>query len=594
MPPGPSLPGKGVPDKPKDFKKVIRRLGHYVHREIPLILLAFIMTVAGNMLGLLGPDLSGKAINAMGISPAQVDMATVGYYAAFMLAAYLGSSVFSFLTSRLMIVIAQRIAARMRQDTFNKIVELPLSYIDNHQAGDLVSRISYDIDVINTSLTNDILQIAASVITIIGSLIMMLRISPSLSLIFVVTVPLSIVLTRYRVRKTRPLFSRRSRELGAMNGYVEEILTGQKTIRSYNREEIFTSRFNERNSEATKAYYEADYQGAINGPTVNLINNLSLAMISMFGALLYLAGKLLIGDLSAFVLYSRKFSGPINEIANITGDLQSAASAAERVFTLLDQPSEPADSPGALTLADVRGDVTLEHLRFGYIPGTEIIHDLSLKASKGSLIAIVGPTGAGKTTLINLLMRFYDPQSGIITVDGHNTREITRRSLRRSFAMVLQDTWLFEGSIRDNIAYGRPEASLEEIKAAATAAHMDHFIEAQADGYDTIISDGANNISQGQKQLLTIARAMLLDEPMLILDEATSNVDSRTERQIQDAMNKLMEGRTSFVIAHRLSTIQNADNILVVMNGEIVEQGRHQELLDQNGTYAKLYQAQFL
>ncbi len=594
MPPGPNLPGKGVPDKPKDFKKVIRRLGHYVRREIPLILLAFFMTVAGNVLGLLGPGLSGKAINAMGISPAQVDMAAVGYYAIFMLAAYLGSSVFSFLTSRLMIVIAQRIAARMRQDTFNKIVELPLSYIDNHQAGDLVSRISYDIDVINSSLTNDLLQIAASVITIIGSLIMMLRISPSLSLIFAVTVPLSIVLTRYRVRKTRPLFSRRSRELGAMNGFVEEILTGQKTIRSYNREEVFTSRFNERNSEATSAYYKADYQGAINGPTVNLINNLSLAMISMFGALLYLGEKLLIGDLSAFVLYSRKFSGPINEIANITGDLQSAASAAERVFTLLDQPSEPADNPDALTLADVRGDVALEHLHFSYISGTEIIRDLSLKASKGSLIAIVGPTGAGKTTLINLLMRFYDPQSGIISVDGHNTRDVTRCSLRRSFAMVLQDTWLFEGSIRDNIAYGRPDASLEEIKAAAAAAHMDRFIEAQANGYDTIISDGAGNISQGQKQLLTIARAMLLNEPMLILDEATSNVDSRTERQIQDAMNKLMEGRTSFVIAHRLSTIQNADNILVVMNGEIVEQGKHQDLLERNGTYAKLYQAQFL
>lgn len=594
MPTGPNLPGKGVPDKPKDIKKVLRRMGRYISKEIPLILLALTLTILGNVLGLLGPDLSGKAINAMGKSPEQVNMALVGYYAAFMLAAYLSSAIFAFLTSRLMIVIAQRIAVRMRQDTFNKIVDLPLSYIDSHQAGDLVSRISYDIDVINTSLTNDMLQIAAAFITITGSLIMMLSISPLLSLIFAVTVPLSVLLTRYRVRKTRPLFSRRSRVLGAMNGYVEEILTGQKTIRSYNREEIFTSRFNERNSEATTAYFEADYQGTINGPTVNLINNLSLALISMFGALLYLAGNLLIGDLSAFVLYSRKFSGPINEIANITGDLQSAASAAERVFSLLDQPSEPADSPDALTLTDVQGDVTLEHINFGYVPGTEIIHDLSLQAPQGSLVAIVGPTGAGKTTLINLLMRFYDPQSGIITVDGHNTLKVTRRSLRRSFAMVLQDTWLFEGSIRDNIAYGCPDASLEEIKAAATAAHMDRFIEAQANGYDTLISDGASNISQGQKQLLTIARAMLLNEPMLILDEATSNVDSRTELQIQDAMNKLMEGRTSFVIAHRLSTIQNADNILVIMNGEVVEQGKHQELLDRNGAYAMLYQAQFM
>jgi len=594
MPTGPNLPGKGVPDKPKDIKKVLRRMGRYISKEIPLILLAFTLTVLGNVLGLLGPDLSGKAINAMGKSPEQVNMVLVGYYAAFMLVAYLISALFAFLTSRLMIVIAQRIAVRMRQDTFNKIVDLPLSYIDSHQAGDLVSRISYDIDVINTSLTNDMLQIAAAFITITGSLIMMLSISPLLSLIFAVTVPLSVLLTRYRVRKTRPLFSRRSRVLGAMNGYVEEILTGQKTILSYNREEIFTSRFNERNSEATTAYFEADYQGTINGPTVNLINNLSLALISMFGALLYLAGNLLIGDLSAFVLYSRKFSGPINEIANITGDLQSAASAAERVFSLLDQPSEAADSPDALTLTDVQGDVTLEHINFGYVPGTEIIHDLSLQAPQGSLVAIVGPTGAGKTTLINLLMRFYDPQSGIITVDGHNILKVTRRSLRRSFAMVLQDTWLFEGSIRDNIAYGCPDTSLEKIKAAATAAHMDRFIEAQANGYDTLISDGASNISQGQKQLLTIARAMLLNEPMLILDEATSNVDSRTELQIQDAMNKLMEGRTSFVIAHRLSTIQNADNILVIMNGEVVEQGKHQELLDRNGAYAMLYQAQFM
>lgn len=594
MPPGAKLPGNGVPDKPKDIKKVLRRVAQYFRKEIPLMLLDFTLTIAGNMLGLLGPNYSGKAINAMGTGPEQVDIAKVIYFAAIMLAAYLGSALLAFLTSRLMIVIAQRITVRMRQDTFNKIVELPLSYIDSHQAGDLVSRISYDIDVINTSLTNDVLQIAAAAITITGSLVMMLRISPVLALIFVVTVPMSILLTRHRVRITRPLFSRRSRELGAMNGFVEEILTGQKTIRSYNQEKVFTRRFNERNTEATAAYYKADYQGAINGPLVNFINNLSLALISMFGALLYLAGKLLIGDLSSFVLYSRKFSGPINEIANITGDLQSAASAAERVFFLLDQPSEPADRPDALTLANVQGNVTLEHISFGYVPGVEIIHDLSLQAPQGSLIAIVGPTGAGKTTLINLLMRFYDPQSGMITIDGHNTRELTRRSLRRSFAMVLQDTWLFEGSIRDNIAYGRNDATLEEIKAAAAAAHLDHFIEAQDKGYDTPISDGAANISQGQKQLLTIARAMLLNEPMLILDEATSNVDSRTERQIQDAMNKLMKGRTSFVIAHRLSTIQNADNILVVMNGAIVEQGKHQELLAREGAYARLYQAQFL
>ncbi len=580
--------GAEVPTKAKNPLKTLKNLLKFLSNESVAMIFILVLAAVGNGLNLLGPRFSGAAIDAMG----QRDLSEV-YASAFkMLAAYVIWAFLTYLTSVLMIRLSQRIVVRMRQRTFDKLVELPLSYLDSHQTGDLVSRISYDIDTINTSLSNDIIQILSSAITVVGSLVMMILISWELTLIFVVTVPISVLFTRYRVRLTRPLFSRRSRKLGDMNGFVEEVLTGHRTIQSYDREDEFTQWFDDQNDTATKAYYEAEYQSSINFPTISLITNLSLAMISMLGGLLFLQGRLSVGALSAFVLYSRKFSGPINEIANIIAELQSALSAAERVFELLDEPSEQnIDQPLPLPLAT--GKVEFDHVQFSYVENVPVIHDFSLKVQPGQLVAIVGPTGAGKTTLINLLMRFYQPQQGQILIDDVDINQADFVKVRKSFAMVLQDTWLFEGTIRENIAYGKPEATMEEIRAAAKAAHIDRYIRQQPQGYDTIISDGATNLSQGQKQLLTLARAMLIDAPMLILDEATSNVDSRTELLIQDAMNKLMEGRTSFVIAHRLSTIQNADHILVLQDGNIVEQGTHEALLSNRGAYSNLYQAQF-
>ena len=422
---------------------------------------------------------------------------------------------------------------------------------------------------------------------------MMLLISPLLVLVFVVTIPTSILFTRYMVRKVRPLFRKRSIKLGELNGFVEENISGQRTTKAYHQEETMIGRFDVKNKEAVDAYYNADYYGSMTGPSVNFINNISLALISIFGALMFLWGKISLGNLSSFVLYSRKFSGPINEIANIISELQSACAAAERVFRLIDEPAEPEDRPDAAVLSNVTGDVKMEHIRFGYLPDKTIIHDLNLHAKPGSLTAIVGPTGAGKTTLINLLMRFYDTDGGRITVDGHEIRDVTRKSLRLAYAMVLQDTWLFNGTVFENIAYGKKGATMEDVINAAKAARIHNYISHLPKGYDTVLNEDGMNISQGQKQLLTIARAMLLDANMLILDEATSNVDTRTELQIQDAMRALMKDKTCFVIAHRLSTIQNADNILVVQNGEIVEQGNHRELMKKGGVYAGLYRAQF-
>ena len=589
MPRGP----RGPIEKPKDRKKVLLRLWTYLYAHKWMSLGAVLLTVGSNLLALLGPMLSGRAIDAIGVEPGQADFPTIFLYCGLMVAFYAVSSLLSYILSILMIQLSQKIVYQMRQQVFNRLTELPVGYFDTHQTGDIVSRISYDIDTVNASLSNDLVQIAASVITVVGSFLMMVLISPVLVLVFAVTIPMSILFTRYMTKKVRPLFHMRSVRLGELNGFVEENITGQKTTKAYHQEETMISRFDEKNKAAVDSYYNADYYGGMTGPSVNFINNLSLAFVSIFGAILYLWGHLSIGDLSSFVLYSRRFSGPINEAANILSELQSACAAAERVFRLIDEEPEPADAPGAVEAVHVRGDVAMDHVHFGYDPGKTIIHDLSLHAPPGGLTAIVGPTGAGKTTLINLLMRFYDPQSGSITLDGADIRQITRKSLRLSYAMVLQDTWLFTGTIFDNLAYGKKDAKLEDVQAAAKAARIHRYIMSLPKGYDTILDENGMNISQGQKQLLTIARAMLLDAKMLILDEATSNVDTRTEIQIQAAMRELMKDKTCFVIAHRLSTIQNADNILVVRDGDIVEQGTHQQLMERGGFYASLYNSQF-
>jgi ATP-binding cassette subfamily B protein len=492
----------------------------------------------------------------------------------------------------------------MRKQVFDKLTELPVSFFDTHATGDIISHISYDIDVVNVSLSHDLLQVLTSIVTVVGSLIMMIAIAPALIVVFVFTVPASMLFAKWRTARTRPLFRKRSLSLGLLNGYAEEMLSGHKTIKAYGREEVILARFDEKNKEAVDAYYKADLQGSFMGPTVNFINNLSISLVAMLGGIFYMLtmtrGAALplffhigLGDVGSFIQYSRKFSGPINEFANILHDLQSACAAAERVFRILDEAPEKPDATDAEALEFVRGNVSFEHVRFGYTPEKTVIHDFTLQVNKGNTIAIVGPTGAGKTTVINLLMRFYDADSGVIRIDGKDICRVTRESLRKAYTMVLQETWLFCGTIFENITYGKENATREEVIRAAKAARIHSYIESLKDGYDTVLTDDGTSISKGQKQLITIARAMLSDAPLLILDEATSNVDSRTEIQIQEAMNSLMENRTCFVIAHRLSTIQNADKILVVKDGNVIEQGNHGELMQTGGFYATLYNSQF-
>ena len=587
------IPNDPNQHKPRDRKKVILRLGKYLLQHKWMVLAAVSLTITGNLLALLGPMLSGYAIDAIGVGPGQTNFDLVLFYCGLMLVFYVLSSGLSYLLSVLMVKISQKIVYQMRKDLVDKLLELPVRFFDSHQTGDIISRLSYDIDTVNSSLSNDLLQIAASAITVIGSFIMMLRISPPLILVFVVTVPISVLFIIYRTKKVRPLFRKRSAKMGELNGFVEEIISGQKTTKAYHQEQTMVGRFDQRNNEAVEAYYMADYYGSTVGPSVSFINNLSLTLISIFGSLLYLVGSVSLGNLSSFVLYSRKFSGPVNEMANIISELQSAAAAAERVFRMIDEPAEAADLPQAKPLEEVKGDVQMKDIQFGYEPDKVIIHDLNLHAKPGSLVAIVGPTGAGKTTIINLLMRFYDPQKGQILMEGCDSHDITRKSLRAAYTMVLQDTWLFYGSIYDNIAFSRPDATPEEVIEAAKAAKIHNYIMSLPDGYDTIVNGDGLNISQGQKQMLTIARAMLSDAKMLILDEATSNVDTRTEMQIQSAMRNLMKDKTCFVIAHRLSTVQNADTILVVQHGDIIEQGNHEQLMKKGGVYAGLYSSQF-
>lgn len=578
-------------------KHTIRRLGRYMMQYRILLILAFFMTIGSNLLALIGPLLSGYAIDAIDPGKGRVDFDRVFYYAGLMAFFYTVSAVLSYALSVLMITISRKVVYRMRKDVFDRMLALPAGYYDMHQTGDIISRISYDIDTVNESLSSDLIQILTTIVTVVGALYMMVVISPRLVLVFVITVPLSAFITRFITGRTRSLFSARSSSLGRLNGFAEEEVSGQKTIKAYCEEEEIIRKFSEKNRDAVECYYKAEYYGSMAGPMVNFINNLSLTLISVFGASLYLLGMMTVGQISSFVLYSRKFSGPINEAANIMNDLQSALAAADRVFKLMDELPEPEDKAGAAAMGqcgeEVKGSVEFSHVDFGYEPDKIILHDLSLKAEPGKLIAIVGSTGAGKTTLINLLMRFYEANQGQILIDGREVHDITRKSLRKSFAMVLQDTWLFQGTIYENLVYGREDATMEEVVEAAKAARIHSFIEQLPKGYQTVLKEDGTNVSKGQKQLLTIARAMLLDSKMLILDEATSNVDTRTEIRIQQAMRRLMEGKTCFVIAHRLSTIQHADHIVVLEHGEAVEQGTHEGLMRKKGKYYEMVEAQY-
>ena len=581
-----------------ELKKVnvgalLKRLWKYLGRSRLLILLAAILSISSSVLSLLGPKFSGKAINAIEPGAGLVDFEVVWRCAVMMFVCYALSAVLSYLLHMVIMRVSRSVTKQMRHDVFENLSRLPVGFFDRYQTGDIISTITYDIDTVNQSLSADMLQILQSVITVVVSFIMMVTIAPSLMLVFVVTVPATILFTKWLTGKVRPLFRKRSAKLGQLNGFVEEMLSGQKTVRAYGREDAVLEQFDDKNTQAVDAYTKAESIGTITGPSVMFINNISLSLVCIFGSLLYMGGSIGLGDLSTFVQYSRRFSGPINEVANIIAELQSAMAAAERVFSLIDAEPETADIPDALNLQDVRGDVELRDVDFSYIPGTPIIKGLNFHAEPGSLTAIVGPTGAGKTTIINLLMRFYDVDAGGVYVDGKEIRTLTRDSLRKAYSMVLQDTWLFHGTIYDNIAYGKEDATMEQVVAAAKAAHIHSYISRLPDGYNTVLSDNGTSISKGQKQMLTIARAMLLDAHMLILDEATSNVDTRTEQHIQAAMRNLMKGKTCFVIAHRLSTIQSADHILVLDGGQVVEQGNHQNLMARQGFYYRLYQAQF-
>ena len=583
---------------------VLKRLWGYMMQHKLLVAGALLIMLISNLASLAAPLFSGKAINAIKPGEGAVDFDTVIHYCALMAICYVASAILSYTLAAVMTILSKKIVYTMRRQVFDRLMELPVGFFDSHATGDIISHISYDIDVVNASLSHDLLQILSSVVTVVGSLVMMATIAPALIVVFAFTVPASILFTRWRTKKMHPLYRARSSKLGELNGYAEEMLTGQKTIKAYNREADIQAQFDKKNLVAVNTYYDVEYQAALMGPAVNFINNVSISLIAMLGGIFFMLTETMgpalpailaiqLGDVSSFVQYSRRFSGPINEFANILHDLQSACAAAERVFNIIDEPAEVADAADATALENVDGDVEIEHVRFGYVPEKTVVKDLCLSVKAGQTVAIVGPTGAGKTTIINLLMRFYDVDSGTIRIDGRDILSVRRDDLRAAYTMVLQDTWLFYGSIFDNITYGKENATREEVVAAAKAAKIHSFIEQLPDGYDTILSDDGVNISKGQKQLITIARAMLASSPILILDEATSNVDSRTEIKIQEAMHSLMENRTCFVIAHRLSTIKNADVILVFRDGNVIEQGNHEELLKKNGFYASLYQSQF-
>ena len=589
--------------KNQSKKGVFIRLSKYVLQQWPLFIIALLLTLGANQLSLLGPRYSGAAIDAIELESG-VDFPAVWKNIIFMLACYVISALLSYVLSVIMIQLSQRITYKMRKQVFEKLTILPVSFFDTHATGDIISHLSYDIDTINSTLSHDLVQIMTSLYTVIGSLMFMWQISKPMILIFALTVPVSLLFTRYRSKKVRPLFSKRAKKYGELNGFAEEMLTGSRTISAYGTQEVVSSRFDKNNDEAMDAFYKAEYNAALLFPTINLINNISLTLVAIMGGILYMYSQngtvlatsaffITLGGVAQFVQYSRKFAGPINEFSNILHEIQSAFSAAERVFGILDERPEKTDDPDSKELKQVKGDVTIGNVTFGYTEDKTILKNVTVKAKKGQSVAIVGPTGAGKTTIINLLMRFYDQQQGEILIDDIPSTDIKRSDLRLAFNMVLQDTWLFCGTIYDNIIYGKEDATPEEVYAAAKSARIDKYIRSLPEGYNTILSDDGVNISKGQKQLITIARAFLSKAPILILDEATSNVDSRTEIQIQKAMTALMENKTCFVIAHRLSTIQNADTILVVKDGTIIEQGNHDELINKKGFYYSLYHSQF-
>lgn len=588
-------PGGGRHDavyvvKPRDAKNTLKRLWWYLsEHKIRLFLVLFLVAIT-SVLTLVGPYLIGKAIDNY-IIPR--DFNGLFRLLILMAAIYVLMSLFTWLQSRTMINVAQLTIRNMRKDAFDKLQILPVSFFDARPRGDIMSRLTNDIDLINNALSSSLTQIFSSIITLIGTVILMLWLSPLLTGVSMITVPIMLITTNIVTRHTRRYFSEQQRVLGMLNGFAEENISGQKVVKAFVREAKEIERFEVTNQELKNVGIKAQIYSGIMGPLMNVLNNIGFAIVALSGGWLAVKQIITIGTIAAFINYTRQFTRPLNELANQINTIQSAIASAERLFEIMDEPPEPPDPPDAIELKSVKGDVEFRNVSFSYKSDEAVLKNISFHAHPGQTIALVGPTGVGKTSIINLLARFYDPDSGDIFIDGYNIQKITRKSLRSSLGIVLQDTYLFSESVKDNIRYGRLDATDEEVKTAARLANAEQFILNLPQGYDTILSEDGGDLSQGQRQLLAIARAILADPAILILDEATSSVDTRTEQHIQEAMYKLMKGRTSFVIAHRLSTIRKADMILVIDDGEIIERGNHVQLLKQKGFYYNLYMSQF-
>ncbi|PWJ15401.1 ABC transporter ATP-binding protein [Ruminococcus flavefaciens] len=587
-------------EKPKNFKGTLKKLISYLGVYKIAILIVMILAAVATVFSVAGPKIMAKATNALfdGLmskiaGTGGIDFGYIGRILLFTLGLYIFSSVVSFVQGWIMTGISQKISYRMRKDISEKIGRMPMGYFESRTYGEVLSRITNDVDTLGMTLNQSITQIITSVATLIGTLVMMLSISPLMTLISLVILPVSAFLLSFVIKKSQKHFRTQQEYLGHINGIVEETYSGHTVVQAYNKEQETIDEFCSVNNVLYKSAWKSQFLSGIMMPVMQFVGNMGYAGVAISGGLLAIKGVIGIGDIQAFIQYVKQFTQPIQQIAQVINQVQSMAAAAERVFEFLDEKEEEQSPEDPVIPENVTGAVRFDHVSFGYDPEKIIIGDFSADVKAGQKIAIVGPTGAGKTTIVKLLMRFYDVNSGTITLDGIDIRRIPRKKLRESFGMVLQDTWLFNGTIMENIRYGRLDATDEEVIAAAKAAHAHHFIKSLPNGYDMVLNEDASNVSQGQKQLITIARAILSDSKVMILDEATSSVDTRTEVLIQDAMDRLMSGRTSFVIAHRLSTIRNADLILVMKDGDIVEQGDHQELLAKNGFYAQLYNSQF-
>lgn len=597
---GPMGHGMQPGEKPKDLKGSLGKLLSYIGSFKAAIIVVMIFAAASTVFNVIGPKILGKATTALSeglMAKIQgtggIDFTYIGQILLFVLGLYVCSAAFNFIQGWIMTGVTQKICYRMRKEISEKINRMPMKYFESRTYGEVLSRITNDVDTLGQGLNQSITTIITSVATLIGVLIMMLSISPLMTLIAIVILPISMALISFVVKKSQRYFKDQQEYLGHINGQVEEVYGGHLVIKAFNREKDTIDEFNRTNEILYQSAWKSQFLSGMMQPIMMFVGNLGYAAVALSGGLFAIRGTITIGDIQAFIQYVKNFTQPIQQIAQVINQVQSMAAASERVFDFLNEEEEDQTAENPADVSTVTGTVDFDHVQFGYNPDQTIIKDFSAHVKPGQKIAIVGPTGAGKTTMVKLLMRFYDVNSGSIKLDGHDVREFNRRELRDAFGMVLQDTWLFKGTIMENIRYGRLDATDEEVIAAAKAAHADHFIKTLPGGYQMELNEDASNVSQGQKQLLTIARAILADNKILILDEATSSVDTRTEVTIQKAMDNLMRGRTSFVIAHRLSTIRNADLILVMKDGDIVEQGNHEELLAKNGFYANLYNSQF-